>query len=417
VPRDLRDLFVEDRESVSIRWALGGSAVVQYGRRTGSGTRQGDRSGGTLFFASDGLSPGKEPGPQFVPWPTDDGWVESETRRATAYVEAACRGVLTEAAARSIEAEIHIFRQRIRHETPSHATGDARSGIRVVLRAVLEGSPPVHRRLADRSADRLFHRRPPEKTGVELGTSLLVRREGSARVDGLFPAILGSGGCGALAHEIGHVLEGDHSRLGHSRLLPSGRRVARSDVTLVDDPRACDGRGSYEVDDEGAPPRRVVLIEQGVVKDTLTRSQTREAAAGEDRGGHGRRGSYRDLPLPRMACTFLAAGSESPESVLSDTPRGVYLASLRSGDVDPVSGALTLIIEEGFLIENGRLTRPLGDGVLLGGAAELLESLDAVCDDLELDHGAGDCAKSDQAVPVTVGMPTVRARMVRILTT
>lgn len=440
---DACDLFVEERESYSIHWTMDSSAV-RHGWRDGAGLRRRIRGGGVVFAALDDptperidgafralvagesvqdgplrrglLSEGRDPGEEPLGRIGEVGSPGGEpVARTIAYVESAARGILTEIAARSIEAEAHIFRQKIHHEGPHGSTEDVRGGVRVEIRAALEGLAPVRRRLADQDMLHLAARRPPLQVGGEIGRTLLGRREGMARVDGEFPVVFAPGSCGVLIHEVGHLLEADHARGSNSRFA-RGQRVGPAMITIQDDPAACRGRGAYNLDDEGAPARAKTLVRAGVALDTLVTGLGEEPwANGGGGSGHGRRASYRDLPLPRMACTFLEAGCEPPESILTQTPRGIYVHALRAGEVDPGSGTLTLIIDEGSLIEAGRLTKPFADAVIVARAPGILDEIDAVGSDLEFDFGAGDCIKSDQAVTVIVGMPTLRIRVVRVM--
>ena len=165
------------------------------------------------------------------------------------------------------------------------------------------------------------------------------------------------------------------------------------------------------IDDEGVPARASILVEGGIFVGMLT-SGGADAGAGL---GHGRRASYRDLPLPRMGCTYMAPGQDSPESIVSGTARGLFVESLGSADVDPGSGTITLVIDQGYLIEGGRLTKPIRGCLVATSAKRLLESIDAVGTDLRFDFGTGNCVKFDQPIAVLVGMPTIRASVVRVI--
>ena len=197
-------------------------------------------------------------------------------------------------------------------------------------------------------------------------------------------------------------------------MLGLGERVGSRNVYIVDDPSLCrEGRGAFEHDDEGRPAGKALLIREGVVTGRLRSPAPDES---ESPGGHGRRASYRDLPLSRMGCTIFEAGGDDPEAIVRETDRGLLVRSIRGGDADPGSGRITLVIEEGFLIEGGRTTRPLAPGLIMATAREFLESIDAVGSDLCFDFGSGNCVKADQQVPVIVGLPTVRSRLARVVT-
>jgi len=438
----ISDIFVEQSESVSIRWSMG-SASVRHGLRCGAGIRQRARGGPVGFRALDDPDPdrilealaelGAPPAlaPRFASHasanpesalgaPSAARW-DADIDRVIAWLEAAARGILTEVAARGIEAEAHLSRQRVRIADAERAAEDEREGARIEIRAYLEDGPGARRRFAGKDAARLCDRVPAASAGLALGCDLLARRGSIARPDGEFPVVFAAGACGALVHEIGHLLEDDHARMPAAPLT-RGDRIAPPCVTIVDDPAACEGRGSYRIDDEGAPPRARILVEQGVFVDTLGAvgdgSGPRAHGSGAPTppsGGHSRRASYRDLPLPRMACTFLVAGEDDPAAILTSTRRGLFVQALRAGDVDPVSGHATLIVDGGSLIEDGQLTRPLGECLLAVRAKDLLVSIDAVGSNLAFDFGTGSCVKGDQAVSVIAGHPTFRVRAARVI--
>jgi TldD protein len=116
-----------------------------------------------------------------------------------------------------------------------------------------------------------------------------------------------------------------------------------------------------------------------------------------------------------MSCTYVAPGAAAPEAILRDTPRGLFVRAIRAGNMDPVTGRIVLIVSEGFLIEAGRRTRRIAETLLSGFARDWLGAIDAIGSDLVFDRGAGNCIKFDQQVPVILGMPTVRAADVRVV--
>lgn len=436
------DLFVEVTDSASISWRRG-SAVVMRGIRAGAGARASSRSGTTVARAIDDPSPKRtrelllslgidgqlDSGPEPRADTTEcercrtiwlgareiapaGATIEEEIAASVEYLESLAQGVMTEIAARTVEADVHLYCQAIHLHGARGAIDDHRGGVRAEIRVAVEGERHLARRIADRDLAQLASRLPPRTLGTEIGTAALLRRAARARPDGIFPTVFEPRGCGALLHEIGHLFEEDHAK--HAGGFVRGRRIAPENVTIVDDPSACAGRGQYRYDDEGAPAAATILVDRGNCTDTLRIARRGAASDGEGGNGHARRASYRDLPLARMACTYLATGQEDPDEIVRDTARGLFIRSLRTGDVDPASGAITLIVEEGYLIEGGRITSALDECIIVASASELLGSIDAVGTDLQFDHGAGNCVKLDQPVPVIVGMPTIRTRVVRV---
>jgi len=227
------------------------------------------------------------------------------------------------------------------------------------------------------------------------------------------------GGCEALLHEIGHLFEGpsvEESGVGLGWV--AGTRVTTSSVTIVDDPaRGAGARGHYRRDDQGDSPVAVTLIEAGRLVGRIA-SLAPSIHGGEGSGaistGHARRGSYRDLPLPRMACTILEPGPDDPASIVSGTARGLLVRRLGSSSIDPESGRVTLSVVEGSLIERGEVTHPIAPSLIAGDVHTMLQSIDAVGSDLTFDDGATNCVKADQHLPVMVGLPTLRMGMIRV---
>jgi TldD protein len=223
------------------------------------------------------------------------------------------------------------------------------------------------------------------------------------------PVVVGPGWGGVLIHEsLGHALEGDGIRRGTSLLAGKlGASVASPIVRVVDDGRWQNGRGSVSVDDEGTQGQRTVLVEGGVLQSYLL-DRLNGALLGLHSTGNGRRMSYRNWPLPRMTNTFIDAGTSAPDSLLSGIAKGFYAAELDGGSVDTTSGNFNFAVRVGYLIENGRMTRPVRGAVLIGNSLESMRRIEGVGRDLIVDTTRGTCGKDGQLVPVGVGQPTVR---------
>jgi len=226
---------------------------------------------------------------------------------------------------------------------------------------------------------------------------------------GTMDVVLGPGWPGILLHEaVGHGLEGDFNRKKTSAFAELlGQRVAAEGVTVVDDGTLPGRRGSINVDDEGVPSRRNVLIENGILRGYL-QDRLNAKLMGVEPTGNGRRESYACLPLPRMTNTFMLAGQEDPEEILRSVKRGIYAVSFGGGQVDITSGKFVFSASEAYLIEDGKLCAPLKGATLIGNGPDVLKRVSRIGSDLELDHGVGTCGKDGQSVPVGVGMPTIR---------
>jgi TldD protein len=249
----------------------------------------------------------------------------------------------------------------------------------------------------------------PEAYAREAVRQALVQLEAAPAPAGEMTVVLGPGWPGILLHEaVGHGLEADFNRKQVSAFSNrTGERVASPLVTVVDDGTIAGRRGSLNVDDEGQPTQRNVLIENGVLRgylhDTLSARLLRSAPT-----GNGRRESYRHAPMPRMTNTFMLPGAADPEEIVRSVPRGIYCAHFGGGQVDITSGNFVFSATESYLIEDGRLTRPLRGASLIGNGPEALKHVSMVGHDLKLDAGVGICGKEGQSVPVGVGIPTLK---------
>jgi len=226
---------------------------------------------------------------------------------------------------------------------------------------------------------------------------------------GSMTVVLGPGWPGILLHEaIGHGLEGDFNRKGTSAFSGRlGERVAAPGVTVVDDGTLPGRRGSLNVDDEGTPTQRTVLIEDGILRGYLQDRQNARLM-GMAPTGNGRRESYAHLPMPRMTNTFMLAGEDDPEDILRSVDRGIYAVHFGGGQVDITSGKFVFSASEAYRIENGRIGAPLKGATLIGNGPDVLTRVSRIGSDLALDRGVGTCGKDGQSVPVGVGLPTIR---------
>jgi TldD protein len=226
---------------------------------------------------------------------------------------------------------------------------------------------------------------------------------------GTMDVVLGPGWPGILLHEaIGHGLEGDFNRKKTSAFSDRiGQRVASELCTVVDDGTIPSRRGSMNVDDEGTPTRRNVLIEKGILKGYL-QDRLNASLMKMPLTGNGRRESYAHIPMPRMTNTFMLAGESDPEDIIHSVKNGLYAVSFGGGQVDITSGKFVFSASEAYLIEDGKVTQPVKGATLIGNGPDVLTRVSMVGSDLKLDEGVGTCGKDGQSVPVGVGLPTIR---------
>ncbi|MDD5276518.1 MAG: metalloprotease TldD [Methylovulum sp.] len=245
--------------------------------------------------------------------------------------------------------------------------------------------------------------------GREAVRQALVNLEAGEAPAGNMTVVLGPGWPGILLHEaIGHGLEGDFNRKGTSAFSGRvGERVASALCTVVDDGTLPGRRGSLSIDDEGTPTEQTVLIENGILKGYM-QDKLNARLMGVKPTGNGRRESYASLPMPRMTNTYMLPGSHDPEEIIKSVKKGLYAKNFSGGQVDITSGKFVFSASEAYLIENGKITRPVKGATLIGNGPDVLTKVSMVGNDLELDSGVGTCGKEGQSVPVGVGQPTLK---------
>jgi len=237
----------------------------------------------------------------------------------------------------------------------------------------------------------------------------LVNLHADAAPAGTLTVVLGAGWPGILLHEaIGHGLEGDFNRKGSSAFSGRiGQQVASPLCTVVDDGTLPNRRGSLNVDDEGTPTECTVLIENGILRGYM-QDKLNARLMGMAPTGNGRRESFAHLPLPRMTNTYMLAGQSDPVEIIASVDRGLYAVNFAGGQVDITSGKFVFSASEAYLIEGGKITRPVKGATLIGNGPDVLTRVSMVGTDLKLDEGVGTCGKEGQSVPVGVGQPTLR---------
>ncbi|MBL8511502.1 MAG: metalloprotease TldD, partial [Betaproteobacteria bacterium] len=178
-------------------------------------------------------------------------------------------------------------------------------------------------------------------------------------------------------------------------------------VTVIDDGTIADRRGSLNIDDEGNPTQRNVLIEDGILKgymqDSLNARLMKVPVT-----GNARRESYAHIPMPRMTNTFMLSGDKTREEIIASVKNGLYAANFGGGQVDTTSGKFVFSASEAYMIENGKIAYPVVGATLIGNGIESLKHITLIGNDSRLDSGLGVCGKEGQSVPVGVGQPTLR---------
>jgi len=249
----------------------------------------------------------------------------------------------------------------------------------------------------------------PLQYATEAVRQAVVQLQAEPAPAGSMPVVLGSGWPGILLHEaVGHGLEGDFNRKGLSAFSGKvGQRVASSLCTIVDDATIADRRGSLSIDDEGTAGQNTVLIENGILRGYM-QDKLNARLMGVEPTGNGRRESFAHIPMPRMTNTYMLAGAHERDEIIASVDKGLYAPNFGGGQVDITSGKFVFSASEAYLIEKGKITRPVKGAMLVGDGPEALHEISMVGNDLELDTGVGTCGKEGQSVPVGVGQPTLK---------
>lgn len=226
---------------------------------------------------------------------------------------------------------------------------------------------------------------------------------------GVMPVVCGPGFPGVLFHEaVGHGLEGDaHYARSSAFVHHMDKHVAAPGVTVIDDGTLPGRAGSLNIDDEGVPTERTVLIENGRLTGLMQDRMNARLMNGVSTG-NARRESYACLPMPRMTNTFLAPGDHDPADIIASVQRGIYAAEFGGGSVDTTSGQFNFSAVRAYLIEEGKITAPISGATLIGVGHEALKHVSMIGHDLALDEGEAVCGKEGQSVFVGVGQPTIR---------
>jgi TldD protein len=237
----------------------------------------------------------------------------------------------------------------------------------------------------------------------------LVNLDAAPSPAGTFDVVLANGWPGVMLHEaVGHGLEGDFNRKKTSAFADLlGTQVAAKGVTVVDDGTIAERRGSITIDDEGTPSNRNVLIEDGKLV-AYMQDRLNARLMGLNPTGNGRRQSYAYEPMPRMTNTFMTSGEHSPEEIIASVKNGIYAVSFGGGQVDITSGKFVFDCTEAYMIENGKVTRPIKGATLIGNGPDAMHRVSMIGNDSKLDSGIGNCGKAGQWVPVGVGQPHLR---------
>jgi TldD protein len=428
---EFAELFAERRGGLTLAIDESRIESVQSGAEEGAGVRV--LSGGTTYFAHvDGLDPSdleraadeaaaalrgdrSEPQPlravATTPQPIERRPEEVPAARKAELLrelDERARSTVGEVA-QLIASYAEARRQVAIANSDGLFSGDDRTRVRIGAQAVARRGDRVEtgaETLGGHRGYELFEDDPASIAASAARKALTLLDAGPAPT-GSMPVVVGGGFGGVLFHEMtGHGLEADHVQKGASVYAGKlGEEVAQPLLTAYDDGRLPGEWGSDAIDDEGAPTQKTQVIEDGRLVSFLYDRQRAERD-GVASTGNGRRESFRHLPIPRMTNTYIAPGEAEPEAIIGEVESGFYAVSFAGGQVDPATGDFVFGVNEGYLIEGGRVTRPCRGATLVGNCLEALAAIDAVGNDFWMKTGM--CGKGGQKVPVGTGQGHVR---------
>ena len=230
---------------------------------------------------------------------------------------------------------------------------------------------------------------------------------------GVMPVVIGNGFGGVIFHEAcGHSLEASSVAYGQSQFAGKlGQVIANEKVTAIDDGTIPGAWGSINIDDEGTPAQRNVLIEKGVLKSYMI-DKFNGRRMGMASTGNSRRQSYSYTPTSRMTNTYIAAGEDKNEDIIASIEYGLYAASMGGGSVNPVTGEFNFSVNEGYIIRNGVVCEPVRGASLVGKGSDVIMNIDMVGQNLDM--GQGMCGSSSGSVPTNVGQPMIRVSSITV---
>lgn len=294
-----------------------------------------------------------------------------------------------------------------------HRLSDIRPLVRFNVLVILEQNGRIERGSAGHGGRDSYNKFVSEDKWKEVADQALkqavVNLKAGPSPAGEMTVVLGSGWPGVLLHEaVGHGLEGDFNRKKVSAFSNSlGKQVAAEGITVVDNGTLPNLRGSISVDDEGTSSCYNVLIEDGILRGYMQDSMNAKLM-GVSPTGNGRRESYKQVIMPRMTNTYMLPGKHTPKEIISSVKKGLYAVNFGGGQVDITSGKFVFSSSEAYLIENGKITKPVKGATLIGDGPTVLKKVSMVGNDLNLDPGVGTCSKDGQSIPVGVGQPTLK---------
>ena len=253
----------------------------------------------------------------------------------------------------------------------------------------------------------------PTEVGIHAAEMALTNLRADYCKAGQMTVAIENGFGGVIFHEAcGHSLEATSVAIGASQMAGKlGQQIANPKVTAIDDGTIPSAWGSVNIDDEGNPTNRTVLIENGVLKNYMI-DRLGSRRMGMPMTGNSRRESYAYEPTSRMTNTYIANGPDKNEDIIKSIEYGIYAASMGGGSVNPLTGAFNFSVSEGYMIRNGEICEPVRGASLIGKGSEILQDIDMVGQNMAT--GQGMCGSSSGSVPTDVGQPLIRVSKITV---
>ncbi|MBP3305379.1 MAG: TldD/PmbA family protein [Oscillospiraceae bacterium] len=253
----------------------------------------------------------------------------------------------------------------------------------------------------------------PKATGIHAAKQAVTMAGAGYCPAGVMPVAIDNGFGGVIFHEAcGHSLEASSVAYGQSQFAGKmGEKIANEKVTAIDDGTIPGAWGSINIDDEGTPARKNVLIENGVLKSYMV-DKFNGRRMGMASTGNSRRQSYAYVPTSRMTNTYIAPGTDKNEDIIASMEYGLYAKEMGGGSVNPVTGEFNFAVNEGYMVRNGKICEPVRGASLVGKGSEIIQNIDMV--GTELDMGQGMCGSSSGSIPTNVGQPMIRVSSITV---
>ena len=253
----------------------------------------------------------------------------------------------------------------------------------------------------------------PKATGIHAAKQAVTMAGAGYCPAGVMPVAIDNGFGGVIFHEAcGHSLEASSVAYGQSQFVGKmGQKIANEKVTAIDDGTIPGAWGSINIDDEGTPAQKNVLIENGILKSYMV-DKFNGRRMGMASTGNSRRQSYAYTPTSRMTNTYIAPGTDKNEDIIASMEYGLYAKEMGGGSVNPVTGEFNFSVNEGYIVRNGKICEPVRGASLVGKGSEIIQNIDMV--GTELDMGQGMCGSSSGSIPTNVGQPMIRVSSITV---